>query len=58
MDAVFETPDVPKKTGWRETVEAVDAMTDLDALTELHATETRKRVLKAIEARMEALNGG
>jgi len=32
-------------------------MTDLDKLLDLHTHEDRPRVLTAIEARMESLNG-
>ena len=55
------TESAPKATArrphWRKSIVAVNATEDLDALMELHTNETRPKVLAAIEARMETLNG-
>ena len=57
-----ETTTAPETTTarrphWRKAVAAIDKMTDLDKLLDLHTHEDRPRVLTAIEARMESLNG-
>ena len=40
---------------FKEAIEVVAETSDLDLLIALHASETRKRVLSAIEVRMEEL---
>jgi hypothetical protein len=47
-----------RATPFRDAVEMVERMTDLDALLALHSQETRKKVLSAIESRMEILREG
>ncbi len=42
---------------FRDAVRMVEDLSDLDALVALHAKETRKKVLAAIELRMEELRG-
>jgi hypothetical protein len=42
---------------WRAAITQVETMEDLDALAELHAAETRPKVLEVIEARMAVLQG-
>lgn len=71
LDVAFETeeeveiqiPDVPEgldltsiaSAPFRDAVRMVEELSDLDALVALHAKETRKKVLAAIELRMEEL---
>jgi hypothetical protein len=49
--------DKEKPVHWRTMLKRVAAMDDLDALTNLHATETRPRIITAIETRMAELQG-
>jgi len=47
----------PKPAHWRTVLKQVSEMTDLDALMDLHSSETRPRIVSAIEARMAELQG-
>lgn len=59
----IQIPDVPEgldltsiaSAPFRDAVRMVEELSDLDALVALHAKETRKKVLAAIELRMEEL---
>jgi hypothetical protein len=58
FDDKADKPDAASALGGltvKKVVALVNEEDDLDALAELHASETRKTVLKAIEARMAAL---
>lgn len=46
-----------RRPHWRKAVASINAMEDLDTLMDLHTNEDRPKVLAAIEARMESLNG-
>ncbi len=74
LEAVEHTPppipgnNVPKPTPrpalkgkpvhWKKMLRTVSGLDDLDALQELHASESRPRILAAIESRMAELQGG
>lgn len=46
-----------KRPHWRKSIATINSTTDLDTLMDLHTGEDRPKVLAAIEARMETLNG-
>ena len=46
-----------KPVHWKTMLRTVSGLDDLDALQELHASESRPRILTAIESRMTELQG-
>jgi hypothetical protein len=55
VPVIVDAPTSTKRPHWRRAIKEVEVM-DLDSLMDLHATETRPKVLEAIETRMEKLN--
>lgn len=63
VEVEVELPQIPEgldltaiaSAPFRDAVRMVEDLSDLDALVALHAKETRKKVLAAIELRMEEL---
>lgn len=52
-----EAPTAGKPVHWRTAIAHANGLTDIDELCDLHAEETRPRVVEAIEARMTEIRG-